>query len=159
MRFISGHNMRGKTHSAETRRKLSEANRGRVCSEETRRKMSEAHRGEKQSAETRKKKSEALRGDRAPRWSADGVSYSGAHARAWGVLSRACLHCGRAEGQLDAALRHDGSPSARRRVFYRGRWRSFSVKPEDYIPLCVSCHRKYDYLPDFGERVAQAVAA
>ena len=60
----------GKLRSAETRRKISEANKGRTISAETRRKMSESKKGENNpyfgkthSAETRRKMSEAGKGN------------------------------------------------------------------------------------------------
>lgn len=52
--------MKGKKHSDETRRKMSEVAKGRKHSEESKRKMSEAKK--KQSDETRRKISEALSG-------------------------------------------------------------------------------------------------
>lgn len=55
--------MKGKQHSAETRKKMSEAHKGRTFSEETRKKLSEAHKGKHHSAETRKKISEANKGE------------------------------------------------------------------------------------------------
>ena len=61
--------IKGKHHSAETRKKMSEAQKGRQFSEEARKKMSESKKGEnhplfgkQHSAETRKKISEALKG-------------------------------------------------------------------------------------------------
>ena len=58
--------MYGKTHSAETRKKISEANKGKAPwnkgktpSEETRKKISESLKGKTHSTETRKKISEA----------------------------------------------------------------------------------------------------
>ena len=50
MVFKKGEKIRlGKTHSEETRRKMSEALKGRNLSEETRKKMSEGHKGRKKS--------------------------------------------------------------------------------------------------------------
>ena len=60
--------MKGKTHSAETRRKISDSHKGKILSEETKRKLSEAnkgntyHKGKKVSEETRRKISEANKG-------------------------------------------------------------------------------------------------
>ena len=54
--------MFGKHHSAETHQKMSEAHKGKHHSAETHQKMSEAHKGKPLSAETRKKLSEAQKG-------------------------------------------------------------------------------------------------
>ena len=54
----------GKTHSPETRKKLSEANMGKKHSPETRQKISEGNIGKKCSPETRKKLSEAHSGEK-----------------------------------------------------------------------------------------------
>jgi len=51
-----------------------------------------------------------------------------------------CANCGTSEG-ITQALRHDGSPSARRVERGRG---SYSIQVEDYVPLCWSCHALYD---------------
>ncbi len=53
---------RGRKHSVETRRKMSEVGKGRKHSAEHRRKNSEAQKGKKLSAETRRKISEAMTG-------------------------------------------------------------------------------------------------
>ena len=50
---------KGKHHSIETKKKMSQAKKGKRCSEETRRKMSEAFKGRHYSEETRKRMSEA----------------------------------------------------------------------------------------------------
>ena len=54
------------THTAATRRKISEANKDRKLSAEHRRKISEANKGKTPSADTRRKLSEALRGEKSP---------------------------------------------------------------------------------------------
>ena len=58
--------MKGKQHSAETRKKMSEAHKGRTFSEETRKKLSEANKGKHHSEETRKKIGEANKGENHP---------------------------------------------------------------------------------------------
>ena len=55
-------NMLGKTHSEETKRKISEAKKGKTRSEETKIKMSEAQKGRTHSEETRRKLSELVKG-------------------------------------------------------------------------------------------------
>ena len=42
-RFIHGHSRRGKHHTIEAKRKVSEANKGKCRSSEVRKRMSEAH--------------------------------------------------------------------------------------------------------------------
>ena len=54
--------MKGKQHSAETRKKMSEALKDKPKSAETRKKLSEAHKGKHLSEETRTKLSEANKG-------------------------------------------------------------------------------------------------
>lgn len=54
--------MKGKHRSEETKKKISEAKKGHSHSEEAIRKMSEAHKGHSHSEETRKKLSEAHKG-------------------------------------------------------------------------------------------------
>ena len=56
------HPMFGQTHSEETRKKQSEANKGKPKSEEHKQKLSEANIGKKHSEERRKKQSEAQKG-------------------------------------------------------------------------------------------------
>ena len=53
---------KGKHHSEETRRKISEALKGNKMSENNRIALYEAHKGKKQSVETCKKRSESLKG-------------------------------------------------------------------------------------------------
>lgn len=54
----------GYTHSAETKRKISEGHKGLVHSQETRKKLSEANKGKHLSEETRKKMSETRKGEK-----------------------------------------------------------------------------------------------
>ena len=52
---------RGKKHTEEAKRKMSEAAKGKILSEETKRKMSESSKGMKHTEEVKKKMSEALK--------------------------------------------------------------------------------------------------
>ena len=53
--------MKGKQHSAEARKKMSESKKGKHLSAETCKKIAEAHKGKPLSAETRTKLSEAIK--------------------------------------------------------------------------------------------------
>lgn len=57
-------NMKGKRHSEEAKRKMSEAAKGRTLPEEIKRKISETEKGKKVSEETKRKISEANKGKR-----------------------------------------------------------------------------------------------
>lgn len=61
---LKGNNngMYGRSHSKDTRQKISDANKGKTISEETRKKMSETRKGRKRSEDFKKKISEALKG-------------------------------------------------------------------------------------------------
>ena len=57
---------KGKTHTLETRKKMSEARKGKTHSLETRKKIGESQKGKTISEETRKKMSEAQKGENHP---------------------------------------------------------------------------------------------
>ena len=86
--------------------------------------------------------------DRLPRngnhsvaWKGDNVSYAGAHDRVETSRGKAgghlCEFCGVAA--RDWAFNHE---SAKGPILYGDR--PYSPNPNDYIPLCVPCHRKWD---------------
>lgn len=150
---------KGYKHSEEARRKISEARRrrkeelGYINSPETRRRISESQRGREQSPDSVAKRAGALRGRKpknfdefqkaaweadhprgpdSPNWKGDDVGYSALHAwlrREMGTPTR-CEKCG-----TDKVGRYE--------------WHNISGEyrrdTEDYIGLCVSCHRKLGY--------------
>lgn len=125
--------------SPEHRAKLSASNRGQKRSEETRQRLRESHLGKTLSEEA-KDKLRALRKEKANGWKGSDITYAGAHKRLeryWGK-ERSCLACGKSEGRIQAALRHDASE-----VIVQGKQR-FSPHIEDYVPLCGVCHNAYD---------------
>ena len=80
-------------------------------------------------------------------------AYRTCHHRARKALrGQPCAHCGITE-KLQAALRHDGSPS-RRRLSPEGL--SYSISEADYLSLCSQCHADYDGV---AERVRKWHAA
>ena len=62
-----GGTMKGKTHSAETKQKISDAKKGKTRSAETKQKMADAKKGKPRSAETRQKISDAKKGISQPK--------------------------------------------------------------------------------------------
>lgn len=133
-------------HSAETRAKISAAKMGHEVTAETRikigRAVSAALVGRRVSPETRRRIAAAQAGDRGRNWRGDQVGYGGAHKRHRAVLPKECAHCGKTDGRLDVALRHDAPNDRLIWCPKRGRW--YSVQAEDYLRLCRSCHVRYD---------------
>lgn len=163
VRFIRGHSNRGRPPAPEARAKIGAALRGRHLSPEHRAKISSSTKGrpgKRLTLEARAKISAAKKGIpgrpisaahrarlSAARWGGREPGYGGMHDRVRDALPRECLHCGATKARLEVALRHDGSPSARRRARHGGKEKSYSLKAEDYIRLCHSCHAKYDDHP------------
>lgn len=74
-----------------------------------------------------------------PRWGGDDISYTGVHLRMRRTdpaSNHACAHCGGAASQW--AYTHD-DPNEK-----RGEEGPYSVDPSHYIPLCASCHIRFD---------------
>lgn len=65
-RFLRGHSNKGKSHSAEHKRKIGEASKNRIVTEETRKKLSSALKGKTQEEGRRRKTSERQKGK--PTW-------------------------------------------------------------------------------------------
>jgi NAD-dependent SIR2 family protein deacetylase len=80
----------------------------------------------------------------------DDIGYSGAHTRvvkARGPAStHSCAHCGITAYEWA----YDHADPNERRVEWYGKWMSISLTPDHYIPLCRSCHRRFDR-PDIGD--------
>jgi len=115
--------------------------KGYVPSEEHRGKIGEAHKGKKQSPETIEKRRLKLIGRIAwnkgvlegegNAWKGDNVGYSGLHEWVRKHLGKPteCVYCGKDEGKLNwANVSHE-----------------YKRELEDFMSLCISCHRKYDY--------------
>lgn len=71
-----------------------------------------------------------VRGDRRSDWRGDDVSYAGLHAWIRRLRGRPqkCEFCGKVEGNLEWANKSH----------------EYKRVPEDWMSLCVSCHRRYD---------------
>lgn len=70
--------------------------------------------------------------------------YRAMHQRLRQVLPAECAYCG-SDQNLHVALRHDGSPSARRIGRVGCHLHVYSIKVEDYLRLCATCHQVYDW--------------
>lgn len=85
------------------------------------------------------------RGPLAPGWRGDSIGYTGAHARVANQRGQAkqykCSHCGMqaAEWAYDHA-----DPCERIGDEGHGHLAPYSLKVTHYIPLCVTCHRRFD---------------
>jgi hypothetical protein len=96
---------------------------GHFVSEETKEKISKAMRGR-----------DWLKGKDAPNYKGDGVCYGAKHIHVVKIKGKPlkCEHC--------------GVENLRPRQY---NWANvdhkYSRDPDDYIRLCVKCHRKYDY--------------
>jgi NUMOD3 motif len=120
-RFVLGHVFRGRTHSAESRLKISIANSGRVASPETRMKLSQALKGHKPA--------NVPMGELSPHWKGDQVSYTGLHL--WvgkhKVKTGTCTGCGRKKITEWANISG---------VYLRDL--------DDFAEMCKECHRELD---------------
>ena len=114
--------MIGKKMPLKTREALLKANTNREVNIETRKKISESNKG-----------TSRLKSDSHPSWKGDEVGYAALHSWVTRNMGKPqeCVYCGktRIEGVID--------------------WASISHKAKrdlnDFISLCRSCHRNYDY--------------
>ena len=77
-------------------------------------------------------------------WVGDAITYKGAHHRVRlrrGSASQYACTCGRPA--MDWAYDH-ADPDELLGDYY-GRPRRYSADPDHYLPMCRSCHRKFDY--------------
>jgi hypothetical protein len=79
-------------------------------------------------------------------WKGDRVGYAGAHYRTrierGPASEHDCQHCGGPAREW--ALNHDTLAERLLTGTDGGRRVAYSTNPADYMPLCPSCHRKYD---------------
>lgn len=147
MKFQKGHKgyWKGKKLSKEHRKKMSETHKGlntwmkgRIISEETKKKMSKALMGNKRNLghkcteETKEKMRKATKGEKAYNWKGDKVSYSGIHhwVKKWKGTPKICEHCGKTNKE--------------RKIWWANKSGEYKRDLNDWISLCVSCHKKYD---------------
>lgn len=152
--------------SAETRAKISAANKGRVVSEKNRRMLSRAHRGKVVSAETRAKMSasrkgrqmpeewrrkigDALRGEKCHLWRG-GISYEPYcvkfskefRERVREFFGRRCVECGAPENGRRLSVHHVN--------YHKDACCAEEVVPL-FVALCQSCHAKTAGNRDYWE--------
>lgn len=78
-----------------------------------------------------------------PQWRGDRVSYAGAHRRVYRDRGRASLHgceCGAPATQWA----YDHADPNERAELTPGGWRTYSVNPDHYQPMCTPCHKRAD---------------
>lgn len=131
--FLPGHHARGRKQSLEHRTNNAAAQRGRKLSDETKAKISASKRGKPLTPETRAKMSALRKGTRTgeanPVWKGERVGYRAIHTWVGEHKPRtgSCTTCGQS-GKTDwANIDHE-----------------YHRDLDDYIELCVKCHRAYD---------------
>lgn len=168
-KFIKGHNKggvspnKGNKHSLESKKKISQGNKGKKVSQEIRKKISIANLGKTVSSEVRMKISNTKKGKRTPwmenrviseltkkrmssskinlfkikenhpRWKGDKVGYRALHIWVLKVLGRPliCKHCGKEKTTLKS-------------IHWANKSYQYKRELNDWISLCVRCHKKYD---------------
>ena len=97
-----------------------------------------------------------------PNWKGDEIGYSAAHWRVKKLLARQCLVCETTKGKLEIALRHDteGEHLRNHTDPRSGIEVPYSIATDDYVRLCVRCHRRYDSpRADTRQPIEEAVIA
>lgn len=135
--------IKGNHHSEKTKDKLRQANLGKKHTEETKMKISEANKGKKFTKKRKKRISDALRNKKYPErqeknsihWKGNNVGYGGLHYWVYKWLGKpdTCEHCGKIG--LSGKQIHWANKSG-----------NYLRDKNDWIRLCVSCHKKYDKL-------------
>lgn len=131
---------KGKKWSKIIRKKISISTKGRIAwnkniphSEETKNKISIANKGRKWklSKYTKIKQSISKKAEKNPNWKGDNITYSSLHnwiVRNYGKPKK-CSHC---------------STTNAKKFEWANKSGKYLRNINDYIRLCVSCHRKYD---------------
>jgi hypothetical protein len=148
--------LKGRKQTEEHKRKRSEAikllvsqgklkvpnNCGRILSKEHRKKLSEAHKGPRPWRVG--KPIFALRGEKNIAWKGDGVGYDALHRWLGKVLGKPqkCDNKNCKYPRLDARNKLMQSP---KRYEWANLSREYKRIKEDWIRLCPSCHRLFDY--------------
>jgi hypothetical protein len=79
-------------------------------------------------------------------WGADDIAYPAAHARVKSLRGLASTHqCNHCSEQAAHWAYDHGDPDEKIEPAYQGKFDvPFSLDPAHYMPLCASCHRRFD---------------
>lgn len=134
----TGRRYPGRVLSEEHRARISAALRGKVVSDAAKAKISASNTGRRRTEESRAKMRARAIGNRS-HWKGDAVGYEAIHLRV--RRGDECERCSATERVLHRAFNHD---TPNEFVRYRADGLPYSVRAEDYMTLCVPCHKKYD---------------
>lgn len=149
---------KGTHHSSESNLKNALAHQGKVMSQDARAKMSAAVIGKPKSIETRQRMSEsakhrpeshiakivaAISGSLNYGWTGDSASYRAVHKRLVKErgLADHCKHCGTYVDGKRFQWAYTGEGHDSRKL-------AFSANLDEYIQLCVPCHKRFDRKAD-----------
>ena len=150
-----GLKMRNRLVSRETRKKLSLRSKGRKFSEEFKKKDSEAIKKLWQNKEYREKMMKAhlgqvawnkgkkmpeMSGELHPNWLGDNVGYTGIHLWVKKISGKADQCDNRTSQFLDFSCNRKSN-----NFHWANKGGEYLREISDWMKLCVSCHRRYDY--------------
>ena len=124
---------KGKKFSKETKLKMSLAHKGKIVSKETGLKISLANKGKKRTEETKQKMRLIYKGENNGNWKGNNIGVDAIHV--WLKVNY---------GKADYCENKDCKGKSKNYNWAKLRNKKYERKRENFIRLCVSCHRYYD---------------